>query len=312
MKKFVAMVFVLLFIANGTANAIEKNYGDIAYGHLLKFSLLGNRALVTQSEKNSRDYIIDTLQKMGYKSKNLKFKVENYDTYNIEVNKKGKDTSKTIILGAHYDGRIEGNAFDDNGSGISILLELCEIFKDIDSPCNLKFIFFGAEEINILGKGLHGSYNYVESLSSREKYKIKYMINLDTLASGDKMYVYNSYKDKEVDEFSKKILKKIKEVSENIDININFNYNEEGNISFTNTKSDYYPFFENNIPFLYFESTNWEAGENDGRSQTELLGRIIHSRMDNMIFLENIFNDRIKDRLRSYVELVKELILSEV
>ena len=306
------MVFVLLFIANGTANAIEKNYGDIAYGHLLKFSLLGNRALVTQSEKNSRDYIIDTLQKMGYKSKNLKFKVENYDTYNIEVNKKGKDTSKTIILGAHYDGRIEGNAFDDNGSGISILLELCEIFKDIDSPCNLKFIFFGAEEINILGKGLHGSYNYVESLSSREKSKIKYMINLDTLASGDKMYVYNSYKDKEVDEFSKEILKKIKEVSENIDININFNYNEEGNISFTNTKSDYYPFFENNIPFLYFESTNWEAGENDGRSQTELLGRIIHSRMDNMIFLENIFNDRIKDRLRSYVELVKELILSEV
>ena len=63
---------------------------------------------------------------------------------------------------------------------------------------------------------------------------------------------------------------------------------------------------------MYFESTNWEAGENDGRSQTELLGRIIHSRMDNMIFLENIFNDRIKDRLRSYVELVKELILSEV
>lgn len=306
------MVFVLLFIARGTANAIEKNYGDIAYGHLLKFSLLGNRALVTQSEKNSRDYIIDTLQKIGYKSKNLKFKVENYDTYNIEVNKKGKDTSKTIVLGAHYDGRIEGNAFDDNGSGISILLELCEIFKDIDSPCNLKFIFFGAEEINILGKGLHGSYNYVESLSSREKSKIKYMINLDTLASGDKMYVYNSYKDKEVDEFSKEILKKIKEVSENIDIDINFNYNEEGNISFTNTKSDYYPFFENNIPFLYFESTNWEAGENDGRSQTELLGRIIHSRMDNMIFLENIFNDRIKDRLRSYVELVKELILSEV
>lgn len=260
------MVFVLLFIARGTANAIEKNYGDIAYGHLLKFSLLGNRALVTQSEKNSRDYIIDTLQKIGYKSKNLKFKVENYDTYNIEVNKKGKDTSKTIVLGAHYDGRIEGNAFDDNGSGISILLELCEIFKDIDSPCNLKFIFFGAEEINILGKGLHGSYNYVESLSSREKSKIKYMINLDTLASGDKMYVYNSYKDKEVDEFSKEILKKIKEVSENIDIDINFNYNEEGNISFTNTKSDYYPFFENNIPFLYFESTNWEVGDNDGRS----------------------------------------------
>lgn len=306
------MVFVLLFIARGTANAIEKNYGDIAYGHLLKFSLLGNRALVTQSEKNSRDYIIDTLQKIGYKSKNLKFKVENYDTYNIEVNKKGKDTSKTIVLGAHYDGRIEGNAFDDNGSGISILLELCEIFKDIDSPCNLKFIFFGAEEINILGKGLHGSYNYVESLSSREKSKIKYMINLDTLVSGDKMYAYNCYKNEEMNDESKELLMKLREVSQENNINLNFNFNDDENVSFTNTKSDYYPFFEIGVPVIYFESTNWEAGDKDGRSQTESLGRIIHTPSDNMILIESLYENRIKERLRDYVNLVKEFVLSDV
>lgn len=303
-------VFVILFAVGVKTNALVNNYGDIAYYHLLQFSSIGSRALVTESEKNSREYIIDELDKMGYKVKKLKFKVKDYDTYNIEVNKKGLDPSKTIIIGAHYDGRIEGNAFDDNGSGISILLELCEIFKNLDTQYNLKFMFFGAEEINILGNGLHGSYDYIESLNSKQKSKIKYMINLDTLVSGDKMYVYNSYKDLKVDEAGKEILSKLREVSKNLNIDINFNYSDE-NVSFTNTKSDYFPFFENNIPILYFESTNWDAGECDGRSQTELFGRIIHCKMDNMVFLENMFNNRIKNRLSSYTKLIKEFLLTE-
>ena len=311
MKKIITFIVMFLIVQKFSVFAVDLDYGTSAYKHLLKFSLVGSRALVTQSEIDSREYIVNTLKDLGYKPKNLKFKVKDYDTYNIEVNKKGKDKSKTVILGAHYDGRIEGNAFDDNGSGISVLLELCEIFKNIETPYNLKFIFFGAEEINILGKGLHGSYDYVESLSKNEKDKIKYMINLDTLVSGDKMYVYNSYGDEVVDEFSKEILNKVKKVSENINVDINFNHNEKSNTSFTKTKSDYYPFFENKIPILYFESTNWQAGENDGRSQSELVGRIIHSKMDNMIFLESIFNERIKDRLKNYVELIKEFIVQE-
>ncbi len=79
-------------------------------------------------------------------------------------------------------------------------LELCEIFRNTQTHYDLKFIFFGAEEINLLGRGLHGSYNYVESLSDSDKEKIKYMINLDTLLSGDNMYVYNVYKDEKIDE----------------------------------------------------------------------------------------------------------------
>ena len=309
MKKIITAIMMCLMINKISAYAIDSNYGDIAYKHLLKFSLVGSRALVTQSEVDSREYIVNTLKNIGYKPKNIKFKVKDYDTYNIEAFKKGKDKSKTVILGAHYDGRIEGNALDDNGSGISILLELCEIFKNIETPYNMKFVFFGAEEINILGKGLHGSYNYVESLSKEDKDKIKYMINLDTLVSGDKMYVYNSYKDVKVDSFSTEILNKVKEISNNLNIDMNINYNEKSNTSYTKTKSDYYPFFENNIPILYFESTNWKAGENDGRSQTELAGRVIHSKMDNMIFLESIFNERIKDRLKNYVQLIKEFVL---
>ncbi len=314
MFKKIALTLILLMFLVGThvsAMEMENAYGDIAYKHLVKFSLIGNRVLVTQSEKNSRDYIISTLEDMGYKVKNLKFDVREYSTSNIEVLKKGEDSSKTIIIGAHYDGRIEGNSFDDNGSGISVLLELCHLLKDVETPYNIKFVFFGAEEINLLGRGLHGSYNYVESLSRKEKSKIKYMINLDTLISGDKMYVYNAYKDEELSDYSQELLNSLVELAQNLNIDINLNYNEQQDRSFTNTKSDYYPFSEIKIPFLYFESTNWEAGDNDGRSQTVSLGRIIHSKMDNMIFIESIFNERIKDRLKSYVELVKELVLAK-
>lgn len=312
LKKFVSIVVVFMFIMYNSIHALAIN-GDIAYKHLLRFSSIGNRALVTQSEVNSRLYIKDTLEQIGYKVKLHNFKVEDYDTCNIEVSKKGVDSSKVIIIGAHYDGRIEGNAFDDNGSGISILLELCQIFKDIQTPYDLKFIFFGAEEINILGRGLHGSYSYVESLSSKEKKKIKCMINLDTLLSGDNMYVYNVYKEEQHNEASSQLLYKLEEIAQDMNIDLKYNCKEDReDISYTNTKSDYYPFFEEGIPVLYFESTNWNVYENDGRAQTEMFGRIIHTPMDNMNFLESFFDQRIKERLINYTSLIKQFILSDI
>ncbi len=311
MKKIIGLMLLFLCIFKVNTYAVDENIGYNAYVHILNFSSIGNRSLVSESEINARKYIVDQLKKFGYKPKLIKFKVNGYETYNIEVNKKGKNKSETIIVGAHYDGRNEGNACDDNGSGISVLLELCELLNHVETPYNIKFVFFGAEEINVLGRGLHGSYDYVESLSKREKNKIKYMVNLDTLVSGDNMYVYNAYKEEIPNEYSKSLLEKVREISENLNIHLKFNPNEQKGVSFTNTKSDYYPFFEHKIPVLYFESTNWDAGEKDGRSQSKLLGRVIHSKMDNINFLENVFNSRVKDRLKSYVELVKEVICSE-
>lgn len=312
MKKFIGLILLFICTFKISTYALDENIGYNAYVHILNFSSIGNRSLVSKSEVDARNYIVEQLKKFGYKPKLIKFKVEGYETYNIEVNKKGKNNSQTIIVGAHYDGRSEGNACDDNGSGISVLLELCELLKGEETPYNIKFVFFGAEEINVLGRGLHGSYDYVESLSKREKNKIKCMINLDTLVSGDNMYVYNTYKEEVANEYSKSLLDKVREISESLNIHLKFNLNEQTGDSFTNTKSDYYPFFEHEIPVLYFESTNWEAGEKDGRSQTHLLGRIIHSKMDNINFLENVFNSRVKDRLKIYVELVKELLCSEI
>ena len=313
MKKYIqiVVVFIILICNFDLLNVMAIN-GDIAYRHLLKFSLIGSRALVTQSEINSRNYIEKTLKDLGYEVDIHKFDVDGYETANIEVNKKGLDSSKVIILGAHYDGRIEGNAFDDNASGIATLLELCEIFRNTQTHYDLKFIFFGAEEINLLGRGLHGSYNYVESLSDSDKEKIKYMINLDTLLSGDNMYVYNVYKDEKIDEIDNIFLQKLIEVAQNMEIDIMINPRDGEELSFTNTKSDYYPFFEVGIPVLYCESTNWNVGETDGRTQTEMCGRIIHTPMDNMNFLENFFDERIREHLVGYISLIKEFILTGI
>lgn len=286
--------------------------GELAYKHLTKFSEIGNRVLVTESEKMSRKYIEGYLKQLGYKPKLHKFKVNDYDTSNIEITKKGNDSSFIVIVGAHYDGRIEGCSFDDNASGVSILLELAEYLKNKELPYDIKFVFFGAEEINPLGRGLHGSYDYVESLSDREKRKIKYMINLDTLLSGDKMYVYNMFKDEEPHDYSLELMNTIKTIAQNLEIELNTNTKDNDSMSFTNTKSDYYPFFEAGIPILYFESTNWEAGECDGKTQTEMFGRIIHTPFDNMIFLENFLSDRMKLHLNHYAKLLKEFLIQKI
>lgn len=306
MKKIVALAMLFILISFKTSFALE---GDGAYRHLIKLSEIGNRVLCTQSEKKARNYIKSSLETMGYKPRLCKFKVNDYETCNIEVIKKGKKSSSAIVIGAHYDGRIEGNSFDDNGSGVSVLLELCELLKDIELSHDIKFIFFGAEEINSLGRGLHGSYDYVESLSKRELGKIKYMINLDTLLSGDNMYVYNMYKEEDPHDYSLELIYKLKELADSMNIDLKLNTKDNESMSFTNTKSDYYPFFEVGIPVLYFESTNWDIGECDGRTQSEMFGRIIHTPLDNMIFLENFLDDRIKDHLRDYTRLIKEFLL---
>lgn len=305
-KRFLALTLLFILISSKASFALE---GDLAYRHLIKLSEIGNRVLCTESEKIARDYIKSSLEMMGYKPKIHKFKVNEYETCNIEVSKKGVSSSGTVIVGAHYDGRIEGNSFDDNGSGVSILLELCQLLKDANLPYDTKFIFFGAEEINALGRGLHGSYDYVESLSKRELGKIKYMINLDTLLSGDHMHVYNMYKEEDPNDYSLELISNLKELANSMNIDLRLNTKSNDSMSFTNTKSDYYPFFEAGVPVLYFESTNWNIGECDGRSQNDMFGRIIHTPLDNMIFLENFLDERIKERLTSYTSLIKEFLL---
>ena len=95
----------------------------------------------------------------------------------------GKDTTKTVILGAHYDhlGSNNGNIFngaDDNASGASGLLALAKVWIEsgVKPSCNLIFAAWSAEE-----KGLLGSRYFVQEMKINPK-DIKLYINMDMIS----------------------------------------------------------------------------------------------------------------------------------
>jgi hypothetical protein len=78
--------------------------------------------------------------------------IEEHKSYNVIGNLNSiTNNAKEIIVSAHWDSKV-GPGADDNASGISVMLELANYFKQIDNlPYNLKFIAFGAEELGMLG-----------------------------------------------------------------------------------------------------------------------------------------------------------------
>jgi len=80
---------------------------------------------------------------------------------------------EVILIGAHYDSERETIGACDNLGGTALLLELAKIFSKENVKRTLNFVFFGAEEL-----GLVGSRNYVEKHKD-ELERIKLMVNLD-------------------------------------------------------------------------------------------------------------------------------------
>ena len=108
-------------------------------------------------------------------------------TPNIIVTKPGR-SEKQIIIGMHYDGDGTG----DNGSGVALGLATAKHFFGKETPYTLKFVFFTAEEI-----GMIGSSYYADNMTAEEIENTLYMINMDSLAAGDHCCLYGGVQDNE-------------------------------------------------------------------------------------------------------------------
>ena len=112
--------------------------------------------------------------------------IENFESKNIGCFINGERSSDTmIVFSAHYDhlGGIGKSAFfpgaNDNASGVSVILNLVKYYKTHPHKYKTVFIFFAGEEA-----GLLGSKFFVES-KAIDLNKIKFLINLDLLGTGD-------------------------------------------------------------------------------------------------------------------------------
>src|SRR5437762_9848850 len=101
----------------------------------------------------------------------------NTDDYNVIAESKGGDPNHVLVVDAHLDA-IYGAGMLDNASGSATILDIAQEMKNVNPTNKLRFIWFGGEEL-----GLLGSTFYVNNLSSNDLSHIGYDLDADVTAT---------------------------------------------------------------------------------------------------------------------------------
>jgi Zn-dependent M28 family amino/carboxypeptidase len=101
-------------------------------------------------------------------------------TRNIIAETPGGRADRVVVVGGHLDSVYSGPGINDDGSGVSTMLETAEQMQALGiTPVNkVRFIFFSGEE-----QGLLGSDYYVSQLTKKQVQNIQVMLDFDMLAS---------------------------------------------------------------------------------------------------------------------------------
>lgn len=158
-----------------------------------------------------------------------------------------KYPDSVIAITAHYDhlGAKDGKIYygaDDNASGTASLLVMAQYFKQHPPQHSILFVAFDAEE-----EGLIGS-RYFVLHSPVPISKIILNLNMDMVSRNDKNEIYacgiHYYP------FLKKYVDSIQPITP-VHIMFGHDLTSGGSENWVN-QSDHYPFYKNNIPFIYF------------------------------------------------------------
>ena len=190
MKKlgfFAALLFSVSVFSQNFTQAYQDRANLMSQtninSYLTEFATLGVKKTGTVSNNNAFSWLKSKYLSFGYADMDI---TENAFTYggnqtkNLIVTKTGTIYPNTfIIICGHYD-TIVGPGVNDNGSGVSVILEMARILKDIPTEYSIKFINFTGEE-----QGLLGSQNYVNTVvnSTNPKMDIKLVFNIDQVGS---------------------------------------------------------------------------------------------------------------------------------
>jgi hypothetical protein len=101
----------------------------------------------------------------------------NRDDWNVIAESKGGDKNHVVVVDAHLDA-IYGAGMLDNASGSATILDVAEKMKNVEPRNKLRFIWFGGEELGLLGSAF-----YVNNLSSSELSHIGYDLDADVTAT---------------------------------------------------------------------------------------------------------------------------------
>ncbi len=281
--------------------------GQLAYTHLKALSEgIGPRVAGTTEEAKAAQYIVMEFERLGYVSEMRPFSItvkgQKINSANVIAVKPGK-SSWEIIVGAHYDSVNAGKGADDNASAVAVILEAAKRIQSQNTPYTIRFILFGAEELE-----MQGSDAYVRQMTKDEIKNTIAMINLDSLIAGDKAYVYGDGGKKGV------IRDWALDFAQNHHLALQTQPGE--NLQYpagtTGDWSDHAPFKSAGIPYAYFESTNWALGDKDGYTQVSTeygeAGEIWHTKYDTLEYIDATFPGRIQERLNLFVTVLEAIL----
>ncbi len=99
-------------------------------------------------------------------------------TNNVIAQTRGGNTGNVVMAGAHLDSVTEGPGINDNGSGSAAILETALQMARTKPANQVRFAFWSAEEL-----GLLGSADYVEGLTPEQLADIALYLNFDMVGS---------------------------------------------------------------------------------------------------------------------------------
>ena len=145
------------------------------------------KALENQNSSARGQYIQNTLKRFDIKSAIQNCHVPQIN--NIIVNFSPGFEKKHLIISAHYDVVKGSPGANDNASGVSVLLGLCQELSGIKAP--VKIVFFDREEAwirtPVLRLGLLGSLCYAFTTNMRN---ISAVYNLEFCGVGDYLAIW--------------------------------------------------------------------------------------------------------------------------
>lgn len=161
------------------ANVVNQASQSGILTNLTEFENLGVKYRGTLAQANTLQWLKNKYLSYGYTASQLSEDVFTYSgatCKNLIVTKIGTVYPNTyVIVCGHYD-TITGTGTNDNGSGVSTILEVARLLQNIPTEYSIKFINFSGEE-----DGLRGSQHYVSSIvnGTTPKMSIKLVFNID-------------------------------------------------------------------------------------------------------------------------------------
>ena len=167
-----------------SVNAVSRREFELDLRTLVSFT---TRYSTSPDFVAAADWAGDVLDSLGYRVRTQTITVAGKPSRNVIADRTGTSPAPrdVVIVSAHLDSiNIAGGPHapapgaDDNASGCAGILTLARALAETTVSQDLRFILFGGEE-----QGLFGSNQYVASLSSLDRARVRAVLNMDMIAT---------------------------------------------------------------------------------------------------------------------------------